>query len=177
MGMGYVKEKVKETKRVWGEWNVGAYRWKAPAALLDEFIKALGEKRLLGSLCTECGRVYLPPREICSRCFRKIDAKTVVSNFGTLLGFLVSPPIQKGKVIIAGMDAVEMGWLKEGEEVIIGIVNFDGTSSKILLPVLNVKPKDVFVDMRVKAVFAEKPKGTLGDLLGVEPAIQVRYEG
>jgi uncharacterized OB-fold protein len=175
--MGYVKEKFKETKRISGEWNVGAYQWKAPIGYLDEFIKALGEKKLLGSLCTGCGRVYLPPREFCGRCFRKIDLKTVVSNFGTLLAFLVSPPITKGKARVAGRDAVEAGWLKEGEEVIIGIVNFVGTSSRMFLPVLNAKPKDLFMGMRVRAVFAEKPKGLLSDLLGVEPAEQVKYEG
>ena len=173
--MPLIKEKFKETKRVFGEWNVGAYRWKAPEGYLDDFIKALGEKKILGTLCSGCGRIYVPPREFCSRCFRKIETKTIVSNFGTLLAFLVSPPLTKGKVLIAGIDAVESGWLKEGEEIILGIVNFDGTSSKLVLPVLNVKPTDVFVGMRVRAVFSEQPKGSLSDLIGVEPAEQVNF--
>lgn len=164
-----VKERFKETSRVSGDWNVGAYKWKAPKGYLDEFVAMLKEKKILGSLCKGCGRVYVPPREFCSRCFEKIEEKVIVSNYGKLLAFLVSPPLQKGKVMIAGMDVVAMGILKEGETIILGIVQFDGTSSKMVLPVLNTKPENVRVGMKVKAVFAEEPAGRLSDLVGVEP--------
>lgn len=171
-----IKEKFKETQRVFGEWNVGAYRWKAPKGYIDEFVENFKEKKLLGTLCKGCGRVYFPPREICGRCFEKITEKVFVSNYGKLLAFLVSPPLQKGKVIIAGMDVVAMGVLKEGETIILGIVQFDGTSSKMVLPVLNAKPEDLRIGMRVKAVFAEKPEGKLSDLMGVEPAEEIKYQ-
>lgn len=164
-----IKEKFKETSRVFGEWNVGAYKWKAPEGYLDEFVAMLREKKILGSLCKGCGRVYVPPREFCSRCFEKIEEKVVVSNYGRLLAYLISPPLQKGKVIIAGMDVVAVGILKEGETIVLGIVQFDGSSSKMVLPVLNAKPEKIRVGMKVKAVFVEEPKGQLSDLAGVEP--------
>lgn len=165
-----IKEKFKETSRISGDWNVGAYRWKAPKGYLDEYVAMLKEKKILGSLCKGCGRVYVPPREFCGRCFEKIEEKVIVSNYGKLLAFLVSPPLQKGKIMIAGMDVVAMGILREGETVILGIVQFDGSSSKMVLPILNTKPENVRVGMRVKAIFAEETRGQLSDLLGVEPA-------
>ncbi|MEM2244282.1 MAG: zinc ribbon domain-containing protein [Candidatus Bathyarchaeia archaeon] len=167
-----IKEKFKETSRVYGDWNVGAYSWKAPKGYLDEFIAMLKERKILGSLCRGCGRVYVPPREFCGRCFEKIEEKVTVSNYGKLLAFLVSPPLQKGKVIIAGMDVVAMDILKEGETIVLGIVQFEGSSSKMVLPVLNAKPENLRVGTRVKAVFVEEPKGQLSDLVGVEPVNQ-----
>ena len=105
----------------------------------------------------------------------KIKDKVFVSEHGTVLAFLVSPPLQKGKVIIAGIDVIAVGILKEGEQIILAIVRFDGASSVLVLPLLNIKPEDVRVGMRVKAVWADEPKGALADLLGVEPAEEVKY--
>jgi hypothetical protein len=50
------------------------------------------------------------------------------------------------------------------------MVRWNGTSSTNILPLYNVKPEDVYVGMRVKALWAEEPKGALSDLVGVEPA-------
>ncbi|WP_202318990.1 Zn-ribbon domain-containing OB-fold protein [Archaeoglobus neptunius] len=174
--MGLIKEKYEKTMQVEGEWNVGAYRWKAPAGYLDEFVRNFRDRKITGTLCKECGRVYVPPREICARCFTEITEKVEVSQYGEVLAFLVSPPLQKGKVIIAGIDAVEAGFLKEGERVILAMVRFEGTSSSMVLPLLNVEPGKVRVGMKVKAVWAEECKGVLADLLGVKPAYDVRFE-
>ncbi|MCX8152706.1 MAG: zinc ribbon domain-containing protein [Archaeoglobaceae archaeon] len=170
-----MREKFKETSRIFGEWNVGAYQWKAPKGYLDEFVAMLKQKKLLGTLCKGCGNIYVPPKEICGRCFEKIEDKVFVSNYGRLLAFLVSPPLQKGKVMIAGMDVVEMGILKEGETIILGIVQFDGSSSKMILPVLNTTPEKLRPGMRVRVIFAEEPEGKLSDLRGVEPVEDVKF--
>ncbi len=167
---GLIKEKFRKTVQVTGEWNVGAYRWKAPKGYVDEYVRAFKEKKILGSFCSSCGRTYVPPREICARCFTKTDRLVEVSQYGTVLAYMVSPPLEKGKVMIAGMDAVAVGFLKEGEVIILGMVRWNGTSSLNILPIYNVKPEDVKVGMRVKALWAEEPKGVLADLVGVEPA-------
>ncbi len=174
--MGLIKDKYEKTMQVEGEWNIGAYRYKAPEGYLDEFVRNFREKRIIGTLCRGCGRVYVPPREICARCFMKIDEKVEVSQHGEVLGFLVSPPLEKGKVVIAGIDAVQAGFLKEGEQIILAMVRFEGTSSSLVLPLLNVEPEKVRLGMRVRAVWAEECKGALSDLLGVEPAFEVRFE-
>lgn len=174
--MGLIKEKFEKTMQVEGEWNVGAYRYKAPEGYLDEFVRAFKEKKLIGSLCPSCGRVYLPPREICARCFTKTKEKVEVSQYGEVLAFLVSPPLEKGKVILAGIDAVQAGFLKEGEQIILAMVRFFGTSSSIVLPLVNADPSEVGLGMRVKAVWKDECKGALSDLIGVEPAFDVKFE-
>ncbi len=173
--MGLIKEKFKKTMQVEGEWDVGAYRYKAPEGYLDEFVRNFKKRKIIGTLCEGCGRVYVPPREICARCFKKITNKVEVSQYGQVLAFLVSPPLEKGKVIIAGIDVVQAGFLREGERVILAMVKFEGASSSMILPLLNVDPEKVRVGMKVKAVWAEECKGALSDLLGVEPAFDVKF--
>lgn len=172
-----IKEKFEKTMVVEGEWNVGAYSWKAPVGYLDEYVKGFKEGKLIGRLCTSCGRVYLPPREICARCFTKTSKRVEVSQFGEVLAFLVSPPLEKGKVVIAGIDAVQAGFLREGEQIILAMVRFEGTSSSVVLPLLNIEPKNVRVGMKVKAKWAEERRGALSDLIGVEPAFEVKFDG
>ncbi|AIG96969.1 MULTISPECIES: Zn-ribbon domain-containing OB-fold protein [Archaeoglobus] len=174
--MGLIKEKFEKTMQVEGEWNVGAYRWKAPVGYLDEYVKSFRERKIIGSLCASCGRVYVPPREICARCFTETAEKVEVSQYGEVLAFLVSPPLEKGKVVIAGIDAVQAGFLKEGEQIILAMVRFEGTSSSLVLPLINTEPEKVRVGMKVKAVWAEECKGKLADLIGVEPAFEVIYK-
>ena len=173
--MGLIKEKFKKTMQIESDWSVGSYKWKAPKGYLDEYVKYLKKRKILGTLCRSCGKIYVPPREFCPRCFEKIDQKVFVSDHGRLVAYLVSPPLRKGKVIIAGMDVVAAGILKEGEQIILGIVRFEGASSVLSITFVNVKPEDVRIGMRVKAVWADEPKGALADLLGVEPAEEVKY--
>lgn len=166
--MGYIKDERPETMMVKGEWNIGAYVYKAPR-LLEEFTACLKEKKLLGSLCFGCGKVIVPPRATCGRCHMPMEGRRVVSNWGTVSSFIVSPPIVKGKLVMFGLDAVDSGAVKEGDVLIPAFVKFDGSDSNVGTEVLNAKPEDVYVGMRVQAVWAEPTEGKLGDLLGVEP--------
>jgi uncharacterized OB-fold protein len=166
--MAYLKDVRPETKMVSGRWEFGAARYKAHG-LLQEFVDALKERKLLGSLCTSCGKVIVPPRRICGRCHLPMDARQVVSNTGTVTCFLISPPVEKGKFKMFGMDPVETGILKEGETLIPVFVHFDGSDSNIALVLDKVKPEDVYVGMRVKVVWAKKTQGHLSDIEGVVP--------
>jgi len=166
--MGYVKDIRKETKMVSGRWEFGAARYKAHG-LLQEFVDALKEKKLLGSLCPGCGKVIVPPRRICGRCHLLMDGRQIVSNIGTVTCFLVSPPVEKGKVTMFGMDPVAMGVLKEGEVLIPVFVRFDGSDSNLALVLNDVNPDDAHIGMRVKVVWVEKPQGHLSDIEGVVP--------
>lgn len=159
--------KTPETIAVEGEWPVGEYTWKSWKHH-DEFLEGLKQKRIIGSICSGCGRVYVPPTYICGRCFRWMDKRTEVSDKGTITSFVMSPPMRRGMRLM-GMDPVEMGIVAEGEVLIPCMVKFDGSDSFIQTMLLNVDPKDVRVGMRVKAVWAKEPKGALSDLEGVEP--------
>lgn len=166
--MPYIKEERPETITVEGEWNIGAYKYKAPR-LLEEYVQGLKQKQIIGSLCLGCGKVIVPPRNICGRCHRKMDGRMVVSDKGTITSFIISPPMKKGKFQVFGIDPVETGVVEEGEVIIPVFVRFDGSDSNISSAVKGVDSKDVHVGMRVKAIWAKEPQGALSDLMAVEP--------
>lgn len=167
--MGYLKDERPETMGVEGSWNIGSYKYKAPR-LLEEFVAGLKEKKLIASVCPGCGKVIVPQRNICGRCHRRMDKRRVVSNIGTITCFIVSPPVEKGKYSVVGMDPVETGLYKEGEIIIPVFVRFDGADSNVNTVLMGVDdPKDVHIGMRVKAVWVKEPEGKLSDLEGVEP--------
>lgn len=151
-----------------GDWQVGAYRYKAPR-LLEEFTQNLKNKKIVGSMCMGCGKVIVQPRNICGRCHRRMDGRQTVSEYGVITCFVVSPPVVKGKYKLFGMDPVDTGALKEGEVMIPVFVRFDGSDSNIACLIFNAKPEEVFIGMRVKAVWAKELKGAMSDLDGVEP--------
>lgn len=51
------------------------------------FLAHLKEGRLMGSRCTGCGAVYLPPRGLCVRCYSSQLQWHPFSGQGTLTGF------------------------------------------------------------------------------------------
>jgi len=166
--MAYLKDERPETMMVEGDWQVGAYRWKAPR-LLEEFSAGLKEKKIIGSMCMGCGKVITQPRHLCGRCHRRMDERCVLSDWGTITCFVISPKVEKGKYKLFGMDPVDTGTLKLGEILIPVFVRFDGADSNINCLLLNAKPEEVFIGMRVKVVWAKEPKGQMADLEGVEP--------
>jgi len=166
--MGYIKDERPATMMVNGTWDIGAYQYKTHG-LLREFVDGLKERKLIGSLCPGCGKVIVPARKICGRCHMVQSEKMVVSNKGTITCFIVSPPMKKGSISAMGLDPIEMGLFKEGDVLIPVFVRFDGSDSNINTVLLNAEAKDVYIGMRVQAVWAPVPAGTLSDLEGVEP--------
>lgn len=167
--MPYIKEQRKETISVEADWDVGGSTTWKHSTLLQEYAHGLKEKKIIGSLCPGCGKIIVPPRNICGRCHRKMDERMVVSDVGTVTCFVISAPVIKGKTKVMGMDPVEMGLVAEGERVISVYVKFDGADSNIDTELINCKPEEVRVGMRVKAVWAKEPQGKLSDLEAVEP--------
>jgi len=98
-----------------------------------------------------------------------MDERVTVSNRGTVNCFVVSPPVKKGEYNVLGMDPVEMGMVEEGEVLIPVYVQFDGSYSNVATTLENVDPKDVYIGMRVQAVWKEETEGALSDLEAVEP--------
>jgi len=95
--------------------------------------------------------------------------RTTVSDKGTVLSYIVSPPMVKGKYKMFGVDPVELGIVKEGESLIPANVRFDGSDSPFNTLILNAKPEEVNIGMRVKVVWKKELAGNLSDIEGVEP--------
>ncbi len=129
-------------------WHCGHY--------ISPFLLGLRDKKtILGIKCSGCGRVYVPPREVCGRCFKTMDEWVDLGTEGSIYAFTVvklpyidpntGKPIKVPRTdIYVKLDAADtclMHWLDEGDETKIS------------------------VGARVRAVFKEKPRGTIHDIM------------
>lgn len=94
-----------------------------------EFFKALGEGQFIGSKCTHCGAVSVPPRQICPKCHSTDNVIIALSGKGKLAAFTVIsvPPVMMAE---AGYDAknpycVGIVELEEGARISAQILGFD----------------------------------------------------
>jgi len=65
------------------------YEWDAGAAI-GQFLDGLRQGRLLGRRCHGCGRVMIPPRMFCEKCFRRSDEWVELKDTGRVNTFSVS---------------------------------------------------------------------------------------
>jgi uncharacterized OB-fold protein len=65
-GAGQVEKKQEELIRLSQVLSIGQRFATGP--VMGKFLKALKEKKILANKCPQCGRLQLPPREICAEC-------------------------------------------------------------------------------------------------------------
>jgi uncharacterized protein len=82
------------------------------------FQRGLAEHRLMGTRCTECGAVHLPPRAICAHCRSDAQEWIELSGRGTLAAFtsifvapsaLVAEGYDRANPYVTGIVALEEG--------------------------------------------------------------------
>jgi len=150
------KKATGETKSVKGAWDV-KYKWTFRTDLMDRYVAGLKEKKLWGTRCPKCGRVYAPPKDLCGKCFEVIDQNWVeVKDRGELVNYTI------GYTAITGQPYPE--------PQITGTIRFEGSSSWVLGSIKGVKPEDVKVGMKLKVVWRAEPKGQLSDIENYAPA-------
>ena len=128
-------------------WHCGYY--------MSQFLLGLRDRKtILGIKCPRCGRVYVPPREVCGRCFVTMDEWVDLGTEGYIYAFTVvklpyidpntGKPIKVPRtdiyVKLDGADTCLMHWLDETDE------------------------KKIAVGARVKAVFKKRRRGTIHDI-------------
>lgn len=129
------------------------YAWDTGEAM-SRYLKELKGGRLIGRSCRQCGRVMIPPRMFCERCFRPTDEWVPLKDTGTVNTFslcYVSWDVRR---------------LKTPE--IPAVIEIDGASPGmgILHLIRNTKPEDVRVGTRVAAVWkpAAERTGSITDI-------------
>lgn len=130
-------------------WSVG--NW------MEHFFDGLKEGRIRGSKCPSCGRVYLPPRMICERCFSKADEWVELPATGTVLA------CTKASVKVG--ENGEMEDLASPE--LIAMVKHDGADTCI---VGRLEGDDASVGMKVEAVLEPGAENALDRLAGYRSA-------
>jgi len=125
---------------------------------MDKFYDGLENKKFIGTKCSKCGKVFLPPRNRCGDCFAKAEEFIDLSETGTLKNFTV-----------ANYKVTERRARKLKEPIIVGLVQIDGADTAIISEILNVNPDDLKDGIKVKVVWADRIKGHPKDIKGFEP--------
>ena len=112
----------------------------------------LKEKKLMGSKCSSCNAVFLPPRPICTECHQAEMEWEVVEGKGKLVSFTcitVGPPSMKAE----GFD--------RNNPYCLGIVEFD-TGVRVVARVQGVdarNPETIKVGIPLQAKFLHRGEG------------------
>ncbi len=134
------------------------YSWSEGEAL-SRFFQELKNGRIIARKCYRCQRIMVPPRMYCEECFRKTDEWVYVSDTGTVNTF---------SICYVDTDASRLETPR-----IPAVIEIDGASPGMgILHVLGeVEPRDVYIGMRVKAVWLpqEERKGAITDIKYFKP--------
>jgi len=129
------------------------YAWDTGIAV-GLFLDSLGKGDVEGRRCENCGRVLLPPRAFCERCFRETEpAYEGVGAVGVVNTFSICHI----RWDMQPLDPPE----------IPAVIEFPGTSGGFLHKLGEVDPDDVRIGMEVVAVWKPEQERT-GSILDIE---------
>ena len=128
-------------------WSAGRHGSKFLTTLRDE-------KKILGVKCPKCGFVYALPRQVCGKCFVKMEEMVELSDTGTLVTFTVvyftfiDPDTGKQRPVPYGY----------------GFIKLDGADNFFQHFIEETDPQKIKIGDRMQAVFEENRKGSLLDI-------------
>ncbi len=129
------------------------YAWDAGVAI-GRYLRELKAGRLIARRCRGCDRILLPPRMFCEECFRPTDEWVYVQDTGTVNTF---------SVCYVRWDVARLT-----EPQLPAVIHVDGASPGMGIMHLlgEVRPEDVRIGMRVKAVWkqVEEREGAITDI-------------
>lgn len=147
--MGTVEPIIHSRKRLW------KYTHYAGRTRSRFLVELRDNKRIMGTKCQICNRVYVPARSICYVCFKPMDEWVEVSNEGTLVTYTVvhqaEPPYP-----------VETPF-------VYGIIKLDGADTDMAHIIGEVNPKKLRIGMRMQVVFKEERVGSILDIKYFKP--------
>lgn len=108
---------------------------------LSRFLRAIGEKRILGSRCPACTKVYVPLRGTCPTCGVAMGEDVPLPETGTVTTFCVVNVPFEGQVIPPPYACAH--------------VRLDGADVSLFQLVAGCPVEDVHVGMRVRARWVE----------------------
>jgi uncharacterized OB-fold protein len=105
---------------------------------IESFYAFIGEKRLMAAKCSKCGTLFLPPRQMCTKCFSTDLKWTELKKKGKLLTYTV--------IHIAPKQFESMA------PYAVGIIKLE---DGLKLPgiIQNVKPEEIKVGMNLEVDF------------------------
>jgi len=136
------------------------YAWDAGIAI-GRYLAGLKAGKLLGTLCTQCGRTVIPPRASCEWCFRPMDDWVELADTGVVNTF--------------SLCYVTWDMRRVKEPQIPAVIEIDGAAkgAGIMHLLGEVDPEDVKIGMRVQAMWKppEEREGAITDILYFKPIV------
>ncbi|MFA6270477.1 MAG: Zn-ribbon domain-containing OB-fold protein [Candidatus Paceibacterota bacterium] len=127
-----------------------------------KFFEGMKEKKIYGTKCHKCGRVLVPARSFCPRCFVDTDEWVEVSQAGMLtswsyanyrfFGMPTEPPFIS---LLVRLDGTDVDFLHL-------LAGFDLNNFEVVR-------KTIKKNMRVKAVWNDERRGDVMDIKYFEP--------
>ena len=112
-------------------------------------------KKIFGTRCPHCNRVYVPARSTCLQCFASLSDFAKVADTGTVTTYSIINSSQT--------------YYPSEPPFIYGIIQLDGADTGLVHFIGGVDPQKVRVGMRVKAVFKEERIGSILDIRYFKP--------
>ena len=131
------------------------YSWWAGDTAGKFYRSIRDEKKMMGTECRACGKVFIPPRKSCPQCFGADTRWVEVSDEGTLMSYTVARR--------------QLAALPKPVPVYFGLVKLDGADTGLLHFIENVDDREIRIGMRMKIKFSHQRKGTLNDIEGFVP--------
>ena len=118
----------------------------------ESFYQFLGERKLMGSRCTACDALYLPPRPLCPECFGEEMAWVEMKGDGRLVAFTT--------VHIALTAMIEAGYGRNNPYC-AGVVALDEgpAISAQILGVDETEPEEIAIGTPLHVDFVERGEG------------------
>lgn len=121
-----------------------------------EFYNGLRDKKILATRCPQCNGVFLPPRPFCPVCFVDVDDDMVkISDKG----------------VIKSWTKVYMPFVGQPTHppYIYALITLDGCDTEIHHIIGEEGEKQIYIGMRVNAVWSEERVGTIHDIKYFKP--------
>ncbi|HEC39796.1 MAG TPA: hypothetical protein ENI29_16275 [bacterium] len=118
------------------------------------FIELMENKKILGTKCTKCAKIWIPPRINCSECYVSADwvelKHTGVIDVSTIVWYTTSEFVKN----------IPYG---------VAYVKLDGADTSLLQGIFseNLVPSKIRKGSRVKAVFKKEREGKMTDFFFV----------
>jgi uncharacterized protein len=132
------------------------YSWWAGETASRFFHALRDERKIYGTRCASCGKVFLPPRKTCPSCFTPNEQWVELGPEGELVAFTVARR--------------QLAALPHPAPVIFGLIKLDGASTALLHHLGEIAPEQVKIGMRVKPRFAPHRTGAITDIACFIPA-------
>ena len=105
---------------------------------IEQFYKYISQGKLMGGKCGKCGKIHLPPRPLCDKCFSKEFEWTEI--------------LPKGKLLTYTIIHVAPPQFQQMAPYAVGIIQLQN-GLKIPGMIKEVDPKQIKIGMKLQIVF------------------------